>query len=425
MLQDRPIDDLAHLIKADSSSVVLFGAGSVGKLALYALKKKGIDVDCFCDNSKEKQGNLYCGVRVISPEELSGLNPKAHVFICNNYIASVSELLARMNFTNIHACASFLEDTDFSAADLEGKEEADLRFKHKPLEIERLLWAYKTALKTELTSLNIRYIDIVVTERCSMKCQDCSNLMQYYTDPENSDLDLLFKSIDKLMACINSVHECRVMGGEPFVNKDIYKVIDKLVACPKVENVLIYTNATVPLKEEHLPSLKNRKVKFDITNYGNLSRNHGRLIDVLKTNNVEYVTHLATTWTDSGRIEYRERTEEEHIDVFMNCCVNDVWTLLNGRLYVCPFSANAHNLNAIPMSREDVIDLSDESQEMTTLKSKIEAFYTRKERRRYLTACEYCGGRDYRTPEIPAGIQTKHPLSLPSFSATQKLDPPV
>ena len=29
-------------------------------------------------------------------------------------------------------------------------------------------------------SLHLKCIDIVVTEKCSMKCKDCSNLMQYY-----------------------------------------------------------------------------------------------------------------------------------------------------------------------------------------------------------------------------------------------------
>ncbi|MCO6696995.1 hypothetical protein, partial [Streptomyces sp. Vc17.3-30] len=40
-------------------------------------------------------------------------------------------------------------------------------------------------------TLILKYLDVVVTEACSMKCQDCSNLMQYYTKPRHSDLELL------------------------------------------------------------------------------------------------------------------------------------------------------------------------------------------------------------------------------------------
>lgn len=416
-MKDYNNNALAGILKSNSAPVVLFGAGSLGKLALYALKTLDIQVDCFCDSDKQKQGNLYCGVKVISLEELSELNPDTHIFICHDYITSVSPLLEQMNFVNIYDCTVLLENTDFSTMDLDRAEEANPRFNHKSLDIERLIGLHKSALKTDNVDpkmFNIRYIDIVITERCSMKCQDCSNLMQYYVNPKHSDLDLLFKSIDKLMKCIDWVYEFRVLGGEPFVNKEIHKIINKLVSYNNANSVVIYTNATIVPKNENLLCLKNSKVKLDITNYGLLSRNHDKLIETLKVNKIEYVTYTATTWTDSGRIQYRHRTENELTHTFMNCCVGDVLTLLNGKLYRCPFSANAHNLNAIPFNRKDVIDLSDENQDITILKTEIEHLYKRKQ---YPTACSYCGGRDYGTPKIKAAIQTKKPLPLDDLFA--------
>ena len=50
------------------------------------------------------------------------------------------------------------------------------------------------------------------------------------------------------------------------------------------------------------------------------------------------------------------RTENELKDIFLNCCVGDILSILNGKMYRCPFSANAHNINAIPYAKEDVID---------------------------------------------------------------------
>ena len=44
----------------------------------------------------------------------------------------------------------------------------------------------------------------MITEKCSMKCKDCSNLMQYYENPINSDLNLLLKSIDKVMNSVTN-----------------------------------------------------------------------------------------------------------------------------------------------------------------------------------------------------------------------------
>jgi hypothetical protein len=96
-----------------------------------------------------------------------------------------------------------------------------------------------------------------------------------------------------------------------------------------------------------------------------------------------------------------------------------VLTLLNGKLYRCPFSANAHNLNAIPFNSADVIELNEVNKSLSSLKAEIKYLYTRKERKQYLTACTYCAGRSYLTPDIKAAIQTKKPLLLDeSFSSS-------
>ena len=41
-------------IKKSKSKVILFGAGDLGKLAFYALKKNNIKIDFFCDSNKKK-----------------------------------------------------------------------------------------------------------------------------------------------------------------------------------------------------------------------------------------------------------------------------------------------------------------------------------------------------------------------------------
>jgi hypothetical protein len=105
--------------------------------------------------------------------------------------------------------------------------------------------------------LNLKTIDIQVTERCSLKCKDCSNLMQYYERPQNSELNVLFKSIEKIMACIDNLDEFRVIGGDPFMNKELYKIINKLVIYEKCKKIVVYTNAKIVPKNENLECLKN------------------------------------------------------------------------------------------------------------------------------------------------------------------------
>ena len=74
--------------------------------------------------------------------------------------------------------------------------------------------------------LFLRSVDIVISERCSLKCKDCSNLMQYYLHPKNFSYEQIKKEFEQLTENISHIFEVRLIGGEPFMNKQIYEIID-------------------------------------------------------------------------------------------------------------------------------------------------------------------------------------------------------
>jgi organic radical activating enzyme len=400
-MEDYHTPELLAQLRCGTTPVVLFGAGDIGKLAHYALTTLGVPITAFCDGSKLKQNRLYGGTEIWPPERMDTLPRDSVVFICCNYLSSVSNLLDGFGFDRIYHCANLLDAFDFSGANI-GLD---------PMFIERKVALHRRecmkAAERQSDALVLKYLDVVVTEACSMKCQDCSNLMQYYTRPRHSDLGLLESSVDRIMASIDRIYEFRVLGGEPFVNPRVHQVIRKLTAYGHVDKVVVYSNATIVPRGENLECLKHEKVVLDITNYGPLSTRYDQMIATLEGNGITYLTKIPE-WTDSGRIRYVERTAEELDDMFANCCVNDVLTLLNGRLYRCPFSANGTNLQAIPDNEADMVDLTgDLSGER--LRAGIRRLYAKST---HLTACSYCNGRDYRTRKIQPAIQTRRPLPL-------------
>jgi molybdenum cofactor biosynthesis enzyme MoaA len=258
--------------------------------------------------------------------------------------------------------------------------------------------------------LDLKSIDIQVTERCSLKCKDCNNLMQYYKKPQDSEIGVLFKSIDKFMQCIDSLDEFRVLGGDPFMMKELYKVINKLVTYEKCKRVVVYTNAKIVPKGENLSCLKNKKVLLDITNYGEISTAHSKVIELAKKENIAFSTYRCTTWQDSGRIiPYSGKNEKELEKQFNNCCQRDLISLLYGKLYRCPYSANGVNLKAIPQNDSDEVNLINDNLSVNDLREQIKKLcYDKK----YLTACSYCKGKEVSTLKIPSAIQTKKPLNF-------------
>jgi organic radical activating enzyme len=407
MIKKISIDLLFDRIKSNPANIVLYGAGTLGQLTQFALAKHDLKADYFCDNDEVKQGKENHGVFVISSNELIKLGRDSHIFVCNNYPDSI-EQLEKLGLKNIYSCVELLESTDFSLVRLDS---SLARLDTQLIKIEREIAIYKTSwIKNTVSSkLDMKYLDVVVTEICSLKCKDCSNLMQYYKKPQHSDLDILLSSLTRIMKCVDHLCEFRVLGGEPLVNKDVYKVIEKLTSFENVDKVIIYTNATIVPKGGDLECLKHEKIIFDISNYGSDSRKHDLLIDTLKANNIAFQTRIVDVWTDSGEIRYREETETELFNKFNNCCVKDNMSLMHGNLYRCPFSANGAVLKAIPHKSSDVVDVADENICLDELKGHIFDLYNN---RKYITPCTYCNGRDLSTPLIKAAIQIKKPLQF-------------
>ena len=396
-------------------NIVLFGASYLGKLAKYALEHRKLSVHSFYDSDERKQEKIFCEKKILNFNQLSNLPKNTIFFVSNNYINSVTALLKQMKFNNIFNCVELCENTDFSKINMDLSE-------YESKYIEREIMFHKSACEkifnTGKDILNLKCIDIVVTERCSMKCKDCSNLMQYYVDPKNAELEPLFKNLDKLMECVDWVYEFRILGGEPFMNKELYKILNKLVEYKNAGNVIIYTNATIIPKKENFEVLKNKKIELEITNYGNiLSRKHDELIKACGEANIKFRTKPPVGWTECGTLKYYERSKEELERMFDNCCMRDVPAMMYGVLYRCPFAANATNLKAIPFGEEEVVNLNNEKYDVETLRKKIMNFNNSN---KPLTACSYCGGRDYSSKAVEPGIQIKKPLKYKTIDVRQE-----
>ncbi len=398
------ITNLKDTIKSNSQKLILYGAGDLGELTKFAFDNLNVKVDFFCDSNKDKVGQKYFGVKIISPEELFSMDKNTNIFISNNYISVLKKKLKNENFKNIFDCVTLLENTEFPLDKTYEKIHSQ--------KIERRIAFYKNmCLKDDYISngkLILKSLDVQITERCSLKCSNCSNLMQYYKNPKNSEMEVMFKSIDRFMRSIDEIYEFRILGGDPFMNKEMYKVVNKLKEYSKVKKIIVYTNGRIIPKGENLECLKDNRVIVDCTNYGKISNKHDEIVKLFDEQGILYSTFLTTQWQDCGRIlPFQNRTEKENTFLFENCCNSDLLSLLHGKLYRCPFSANGVNIKAIPDDATDIVDLVDEKITIDELRKKIKYLTFDK---KFLTACSYCNGRDFRTAPITAAAQSKKPL---------------
>lgn len=379
-----------------TAPVFIYGFGLAGRW--LSLQLKGYHVLGFIDTDGKKTGRSFNGLRVFSVEEAKQhCNAQTQIIITVIDINDVLPALNHIPHKEWLALGKYLDKTPVEP----GHFEESTQF------IEYALQAVEDCHKGYLdkSRLFLRSVDLVITEKCSLKCQDCSNLMQYYEAPVDIPLAEVIADFDQLMQSVDHIYEIRLIGGEPFMNKEIYKVIEYIIGHDKFTKLVIFSNAMIPIKAEHAALLQHPKIVFSLTDYGSLAKNTGRVIQMLDELNIAYRLHKPENWTDSGVIHDFARSDEDNKTIFNECCGKNLYTMTAGKLYRCPFAANADRLQAVPADADNSVAVSASQQDIRHYISEIDV----------LPACNYCKGRSFGAPEIEAAIQTKQPLKYIKF----------
>ena len=87
--------------------------------------------------------------------------------------------------------------------------------------------------------------------------------MQYYERPVNEDNEIMFSALDRFIDCIDKIYEFRVLGGDPFMNKELNKIINELVKYSNIGRIVVYTNARFIPKNQNLDYLKQPRVNHE------------------------------------------------------------------------------------------------------------------------------------------------------------------
>jgi len=426
----QEFNDLIKFINGSDSQVFIFGADIAGKVVKKILDSYHIEVSGFVDNNSNKTDVNLDGVFVYhAPDFIKQKSKNSIILIASTYISDIIRQLEDFGFYNWAPIIGFL--------DLYGEEQyrnmltGDLRKNHSGGEFTHdfdvfVLSNMKNSQIKYLDQslLYIRSVDIVITERCSLKCKDCSNLMQYYEKPENMGYDSVISEIDLITSSADEINELRIIGGDAFMNKDFPQIVNHAAAKKNVNKVVIYTNGTIAPNIEKISQIsKNDKIFVFITTYGALSRNVDKLALALEEHEIQFNRQPAYGWTDCGRIVKHNRDAEAQTKIFQNCCAKHFTTLTDNKLFRCPFAANLHRLKAAPLFEKDYIELQDMSSmtenEKTSYLSNMKTYL---QDISFINYCDYCNGRTYGDPEIQPGVQTKTPLEYTKVGVLDHAD---
>ena len=267
----------------------------------------------------------------------------------------------------------------------------------------------KCLLKSIINNLKIfntkygyyEYLEIPITTKCSLRCKNCSNIIPYYTNRFDYDIDVLLKSIKEFLKLINNIVYIRVLGGEPFLSDNLYKVVNFLIKSNKIQKIEIVTNGTIIPKDKKLIELlKNKKITVSISKYPIVNQN--TLIEFLQNNNINYRIDNMKYWMDYGKPKKRNKTEKELKKQFSRC--NSVCkSLVNGQFHLCPRSSHGTDLGILTNNEEDYLDLLDNTLSTKEKKERLNKLL----KKEYIMACDYCIFGTKECKKIPVAEQIK------------------
>lgn len=356
--------------------IIVYGTEGFGRIVYYCLKQKNIVPDYYVN---AKGTGYFFGVPVIDIDKLCEIYQEKHPIILLAVGRASKDVIIKLSKNKIDAIYSIysLLETAIDIGNL-----------IDPIYGQRMFYLSQQERFIECDKLILDTLDIVVTEKCSLRCKKCSNLMQYYQNPQNIDIYEIRESLNKVLEVVDCIYELRILGGEPFMNTDFYKLIDWYKDISKIKQLVILTNATIFPEDDKLEKLKNPKVKIWVSDYGKYSKKICDWMKWCEDNKIECLYHRYDGWNDCGDLKKRSYSLNEIKYVYETCQCRQLPTLLKGRLFNCPYAANAANLGAL-FDNEVEIDSLKVDDSMIT-KQMVKDFLFERD---YLMSCDYCNGR--------------------------------
>lgn len=247
--------------------------------------------------------------------------------------------------------------------------------------------------------LEITRVEMPITTRCTLHCRDCGNLIPFYTHPVDFDINLLTKDIDDFLYNVDRVHRFIIMGGETFLYRELYRLLNYLIMQNKIDLVHLFTNGSIIPGADILHLLRHRKILVTISSYPvEVSPNKPRFIDTMEANHINYIAE-DLLWADLGGFNPSVNDSVKAIKHrFANCKRKLCHTLSNGEYHLCPRSVHGAKLGQFLPNDSDRVIFRDRKNPQAIRKELQELFD-----KDYITACSKCTGSTDKT--LPPGVQ--------------------
>lgn len=349
-------------------TIVPFGIGRIGRRVIPALMKE-FDIPFVIDNGIYEK-KIY-GLNVLNlKQSVTYLREKNIKVVVTTVFYSYEKIRQELE------SYGFIEYRDFCILE---------RF----VEEWNLRWNNKCVLSK---------IDTVITSKCTLKCKNCNIFIGYAPTQFDIGLDRLKNNFDVFFASIDYVYEYTILGGEPFMHKDIGEIISYLgdEYSKKIGQINIISNGTLIPDQNIIDILKKNNVTVHISDYTNsvdYKNNLEKLCQKFLANDIEYYLIPNNMWKDVMYPckEYKAKEPRQH----MLLCGHSTHSVADGRLYWCDPAFAAECFMNFESKKDDYLDLENNrinNSKYDASLNIIKYLLGDVNERGYMSICEKCAG---------------------------------
>ncbi len=330
--------------------VAIYGAGNFGDYIFDEIHDKAtVEVVCFIDNHKRRDSfsNLDKPIIVNRDMFLELYSDIVDtVIVASICIEIVQEMV--MSLHHIFKGEILIADKNVYSGMLEvmkGNEFYDyIRDYHKVKPI-------------------LSYVEFDVTNFCNLKCKNCGHMSDQAEKMEVADIAQFKNSVKKMSELFSNVSRFRLMGGEPFLVKQIGDYAKCVREYFPSSGLIVVTNGLLidEISDDLIKELGRLNVVVEVSQYPPTRKIAEKIITRFEDNGVMVVIgRLISSFMKREEYDFHVGSYSSDV-VFNNCPDRSCHTLRDGKLMICGTvlkMLKSNSVMAVEESKHYTIDLN-------------------------------------------------------------------
>lgn len=397
------MDSILGTLKNATEPIAIFGTKAMAQMVRKLLEAKKITFTYWCDNDPKIQNTILKGRQVLAPQSLRECCGDAAIIVCSFHAENILQIrkqLDALGFTKI------IDGTLLYQAYVQqarGIAQTWVAGETLP----GLFPSVGAALNKQAGNSKVfPSIGLLLTERCSLNCKNCTSLIPYFKQPVHYAAEAIVRSAARMLDAYTAIDELTLVGGEPLLHPDLLDICRQLRRY-KIQKIAIITNGTIVPKDETLREIDGLGIYFQISDYGDIAHKEEFMAACDRNDVIYEILDQDITWYRIAPPEKHGRDKTENQRIYKNCIWNHCNTIQDGILTACPYIGSLKRLKPECVEPQNYIDLLDSSVKNEELFAFVQRMYQEQEG---MPLCDYCSVNQ--AAAVPRAEQAKGKLTL-------------